>query len=85
MTADRSPVPSLDDIGRFLSAFEAPATGHARAELTGEQKLLIQAMARGELGEEERRGLLPLLSSNEVALEYLAYLATSDVAAEGEA
>lgn len=84
MTADRPPAWSLDDIGRFLAAFETPATGHARAELTDEQKLLIQALARGELAEDARRGLLPLLSSNETAIEYLARLATSDEAAEGD-
>ncbi len=64
--------------GVFLRRFEVPAAGRAREGLTPEEKAKTEALARGELDEDERRDLAPLLSRNESALEYLASLIKGD-------
>lgn len=61
-------------IGSFLSAFDLDATAHARIDLTNEEKASLKAFANGRLDETQRKSLIPLLSHNTLALEYLADL-----------
>lgn len=78
MNHDTPADPHFDVIGDFLKRFDSPAVGHALRELSPEEKVRIEALARGELDPDERQRLLPLLSASESALRYLARLAKGD-------
>jgi hypothetical protein len=78
MNHDTPADPHFDVIGDFLKRFDSPAVGHALRELSPEEKTRIEALARGELGPEERQQLVPLLSASESALRYLARLVKGD-------
>lgn len=56
----------------FLDAFGTAAQGHARSELKDEEKARLDRLVRGDLEDEERRELVPLLMHNEVAMEFVA-------------
>ena len=61
-------------LGRFAGEFLSPVLAHAREELSPQDRVRIEAFFRGELGDVERRELLPLLGANVAALEFLAAL-----------
>jgi hypothetical protein len=65
---------TIDLLEGFLARFDQAAVAHAREDLKPEQKSSLDAFARGELGEAERKKLVPLLAHNTTALEYLAEL-----------
>ena len=67
--------PSLEEdfhlLAEFLGKFGAPAEGHAREKLTSEEEGQLRKLAAGELDEEERKALIPLLIRNVTAMEFL--------------
>jgi hypothetical protein len=75
MNHDSSVDPQLEVISGFLKHFDLPAVGHSRDDLTDDERQRLEALARGELGPLERQALVPFLSANDSALEYLAKLA----------
>lgn len=69
--------PSNDDLKvlhDFLGAFDLSALAHARVDLTAQEARGIEDLARGELSQEQRSALVPLLAKNENAIELLASL-----------
>ncbi len=75
MNPDSIKDPQLEVISGFLKHFDLPAVGHSGDDLTADERHRIEALARGELGPVERQALVPFLSTNDKALEYLASLA----------
>ncbi len=69
--------PAFGTLLRFLGSFDLSATAHAREALTTRQQTMISTFARGELDESSRKELIPLLSANATALEFLVRLLKS--------
>lgn len=66
-----------DELGvldHFLGLFGAEVIPHAREELNEDQKKQLRQLSAGQLDDDERKTLIPLLAKNEVAMEYLAKL-----------
>ena len=59
-------------LGQFIELFDHGAEPRAREELSEEQREQLSRLAEGVLEEEQRAALVPLLSQNEVAMEFLA-------------
>ena len=80
MTARSHPLSdSFQVLARFLGNFSDHTEAHAREELTSDQIRLIERLARCEASPEERDSLVPLLATNENALDLLARLAKTRI------
>ncbi|MCW1925176.1 hypothetical protein OKA05_21630 [Luteolibacter arcticus] len=77
MNAEHPPNDDLKVLHDFLGAFDQSALAHARADLTDEEKREIEGLAQGQLTPEQRSSLLPVLATNENAIELLASLLKS--------
>ncbi len=71
---DESHRDDLGTIARFLESLALSAEGHGRESLSPEDEAQLRRLAAGELSEDERSILIPLLAHNEVAMELLANL-----------
>ncbi|NNC90464.1 MAG: hypothetical protein HKN82_18565 [Akkermansiaceae bacterium] len=69
---------SLRVVATFFDKFGAPVEGHAREDLTREQRSQIERLAAGDLSDEERETIVPLLIRNEAAIELLAATVPGD-------
>ena len=65
---------TIEDLLRFMSKFHGEAEGRARTELSDDDKAVLTALAEGKADEGQRETAIPLLSKNEMAMEYLADL-----------
>lgn len=72
MENPHTPDQSAHILAEFFDKFARPVEGFAREELTPEQEELLRRLASGELDEETRSALIPLLAGNERAMEFLA-------------
>ena len=59
-------------LAEFFDKFARPVEGFAREDLTLEQEDLLRRLVNGELDEQARSALIPLLARNERAMEFLA-------------
>lgn len=71
MTPDPSTEPFVKKIDSFLKVFGTEVQAHGREELSELEELQLRRLAAGELDDEERKRLIPLLVHNEQAMEYL--------------
>lgn len=71
MTAPNDPDSSLQLMNTFLSRFHVEAVAHGDEELSEQEKSKLTLLANGDLPDDERKALLPLLS-NRQALEFLS-------------
>jgi len=72
MTAPNpSDEPFVRKIDSFLKVFGTEVQARGREELSEYQELQLQRLADGDLDEQERKDLIPLLIHNENAMEYL--------------
>ena len=62
----------LSMVARFYESLALAAEGHGREQLSSEDEAQLNKLAGGELSEEERSQLIPLLAHNELAMEHLA-------------
>ena len=61
----------FDILESFLGLFGKEVQAHGRKELSESEKNRLRRLAAGELEKEERSALIPLLTSNEMAIEFL--------------
>ena len=73
--SDESLESALNLVANFADKFAVAVEGHAREELTSEQKSQLESLARGELSDEHRPAVVELLARNEAAMEFLAKVA----------
>ena len=70
MNPAEDPFPEI--LLQFVESFDDQVRGHARTPLTEEQRLALDQLAGGEASQDKRNQLIPLLSDNDEAIEYLA-------------
>ena len=63
---------NFDTLVGFFDHFGAPAEGFSSDPLSDDQRTQLEALARGDLGDDARKALIPLLISNNEALSFLA-------------
>lgn len=61
----------FESLAAFLALFGDEVQAHGREDLSEEEKKALRKLAAGDLNEEGRKALIPLLAQNEVAMEYL--------------
>ncbi|MGJ8726413.1 MAG: hypothetical protein ACSHYB_17835 [Roseibacillus sp.] len=61
----------FDLLESFLGLFGKEVQAHGREELSEADKERLRQLAAGQLAKEERSALVPLLASNESAMEFL--------------